>query len=120
MPWVQRDRAKKVLGLYARQQVGIADEFLSDDNPEVLAFRAILDAPPPLPNEEILRALLIERVSLLRPNGPQRERQFKSDLGLPIRQSQLSWMVHSSSTVIDQCAESQFQEHFSPFSLSRC
>jgi hypothetical protein len=38
MPYVQRDQEGKVIGLFAQPQEGYAEEFLSDDNPEVVAF----------------------------------------------------------------------------------
>lgn len=40
MPWVKRDGASKVVASFARQQPGIADEFLADDHADFLAFRS--------------------------------------------------------------------------------
>lgn len=40
MPFVQRTSAGAITGVYARLQPGIAEEFLPDDNPDVIAFRA--------------------------------------------------------------------------------
>lgn len=45
MPYVER-REGKVTGLYANQQPGYADEFLEENDPEVVAFR---NPPPPVP-----------------------------------------------------------------------
>lgn len=42
MPYVQRDNGP-IVGLYACEQPGYAEEFLADDHPEVLAF---LNPPP--------------------------------------------------------------------------
>lgn len=42
MPYVQRENGAAV-GLYACQQTGYAEEFLADDDPEVIAF---LNPPP--------------------------------------------------------------------------
>jgi hypothetical protein len=39
VPFVQR-RSGAVVGCYATLQPGIAEEFLSDDHPEVVAFQA--------------------------------------------------------------------------------
>ena len=49
MPYVKRDESNKVEGLYRRQQE-FATEFLSEDNPEVVAFR---NPPPPSASERI-------------------------------------------------------------------
>lgn len=46
MPWVQRDGSAKINGVYANQQPGYADEFLPDDDAEVIAFLAPPNPPP--------------------------------------------------------------------------
>jgi hypothetical protein len=38
MPYVERDQSGKIKGLYVIRQAGYAEEYLSDDNPEVLGF----------------------------------------------------------------------------------
>lgn len=38
MPYVKRDNENKVTSLNARFQTGYAEEFLDEDNPEVVAF----------------------------------------------------------------------------------
>jgi hypothetical protein len=40
MPFVQRDAQAKVQGCFAQLQQGLAEEFLPDDSPELVAFRA--------------------------------------------------------------------------------
>jgi hypothetical protein len=45
MPFVERDAAGNVVGLYACRQPGFAEEFLADADAEVIAF---LDPPPSL------------------------------------------------------------------------
>ena len=40
-------------GLYANLQTGYAEEFLPDDNPEVVAFLEAAKAPPPPPGQEV-------------------------------------------------------------------
>jgi hypothetical protein len=44
MPWVQRDASGAILALYAVEQPGMADEFLADNDPAVVAF---LNPPKP-------------------------------------------------------------------------
>lgn len=48
MPWIERDEAGKIVGLYAVPQAGLT-EHLPDDNAEVVAFRN-----PPAPLSVIL------------------------------------------------------------------
>ena len=38
MPYVQRDDNQKVVGLFAKSQTGYAEEFLADDDKEVLEY----------------------------------------------------------------------------------
>ncbi len=40
MPYVQRNRKGEITGIHANAQPDTAEEKLSDDNPEVVAFRA--------------------------------------------------------------------------------
>jgi hypothetical protein len=46
MPYVSRNDSNAINGMYANLQPGYAEEFLPDDDPEVVAF---LDQPPPQP-----------------------------------------------------------------------
>ena len=39
MAYVQRDEAGAIIGLYTNFQEGFAEEYLEDDDPEVVAFR---------------------------------------------------------------------------------
>ena len=43
MPYVERDAFAKVKGLYAAKQTGYAEEFLTDNHPDVFAY---LNPPP--------------------------------------------------------------------------
>lgn len=43
MPYVERDGSNNIKGLYANEQPGYAEEYLPDDDPEVLAFVAKID-----------------------------------------------------------------------------
>jgi hypothetical protein len=50
MPYVQRDLNKKIIGTYANAQLGYAEEYLPDDNAEIVALTA-----PSIPtNAELL------------------------------------------------------------------
>jgi hypothetical protein len=44
MPYVQRDGAGEIIGLYANRHPGFASEFVADDDADVQAF---LHPPPP-------------------------------------------------------------------------
>jgi hypothetical protein len=44
MPYVARDESGKIIGVCALEQPGYAEEYLPDDDPEVVAFLA-----PPVP-----------------------------------------------------------------------
>lgn len=46
MPYVQRTDGV-ITGTFANLQPGFAEEFLPDDNPEVVAFNEAANAPPP-------------------------------------------------------------------------
>lgn len=50
MPYVKRDASSVVTALYARPQPGLAEEFLTDDHPDVIAY---LNPPPPTDAERI-------------------------------------------------------------------
>lgn len=65
MPFVQRNQANKIKGIFARRQSGIAEEFLPKDDAEIQAF---LNPPPPtndevynqtLQNNKLLKALIL-------------------------------------------------------------
>lgn len=43
MPYVERDPSNSIKGLYANAQPGYAEEYLPEDDPEVLAFVALID-----------------------------------------------------------------------------
>jgi hypothetical protein len=45
MPYVSRDDSGNINGLYANPQPGYAEEFLPDDDPEVVAF---INPPRPI------------------------------------------------------------------------
>lgn len=54
MPWVQRDVSNTICGVFANQQSGFADEFLSDTDPAVMAFFAPKAAMDPLEAWDII------------------------------------------------------------------
>lgn len=58
MPYVSRDEGGAINGTFAREQPGFAEEYLPDDDPEVVAFLDAADAPPPpsLAEQEAARA----------------------------------------------------------------
>lgn len=47
MPYIERDEGGKIKGLYANSQPGYAEEWLEDNDPEVIAF--LNPTPPPDP-----------------------------------------------------------------------
>ena len=50
MAYVERDVGNKVKGVYSRPQPGIAEEFLADDDAEIVAFRQVKPTiKPPAP-----------------------------------------------------------------------
>jgi hypothetical protein len=64
MPYVQRDGNNAVCGLYANAQPGYAEEYLEDDNSEVVAYRnsAPVEAPrDPLAELDALKAALVKK-----------------------------------------------------------
>jgi len=52
MPFIQRDAAGKITGLYVNPQPGYAEEVLPDDDPQVIAFRT----EHPIPTELLAQA----------------------------------------------------------------
>lgn len=50
--YVQRNQEGVITGAFANMQPGYAEEYLPDDDPELLAF---LSPPPPLPTEVTMR-----------------------------------------------------------------
>lgn len=50
MPYIQRDSNNEIIGQYANQQEGYAEEWLDDNAPEILA----LSIPKPKTNAELL------------------------------------------------------------------
>ena len=53
--WVQRDQSGAIVGDYAQQQPGLADEFLATDHPELAARYA--PAPKPTPLQRVTREI---------------------------------------------------------------
>lgn len=45
MPYVSRDESGNINGMFANKQPGFAEEYLPDDDPEVVAF---LNPPAPI------------------------------------------------------------------------
>ena len=45
MPYVSRDSNGAINGMFANKQTGFAEEYLPDDDPQVVAF---LNPPPPI------------------------------------------------------------------------
>ncbi len=52
MVYVSRDTQDKISGVFSRKQPGTAEEQLSEDHPDVIAYRA--GTPPPT-DEEVIR-----------------------------------------------------------------
>ena len=53
MAYVSRDETGAINGVYANPQPGYGEEYLPDDDPEVTAFLATMNAPPtPQPSPE--------------------------------------------------------------------
>jgi hypothetical protein len=49
MAYVQRDDDDNIKGVYAAEQPGIAEEYLPDDDPDVVAFLKSLTDQAPTP-----------------------------------------------------------------------
>jgi hypothetical protein len=64
MPYIQRDKQGKIIGLYANRQEGYAEELLANDHPEVVAFRD----PPPM-EADYARAIQSHLDSVARERG---------------------------------------------------
>jgi hypothetical protein len=62
--YVQRDEAGVVVGLYAKLQVGIAEELLEDDDPEVIAFLNPPEVLPPITKRQLRLTLVRNGISL--------------------------------------------------------
>jgi hypothetical protein len=56
MPYVSRDGSDSINGLYANLQPGFAEEYLPDDDPDVVAFleSMALQPPGPAPEHQVL------------------------------------------------------------------
>jgi hypothetical protein len=55
MPYVSRDNDGKINGAYAILQPDYAEEYLPDDDPEVIAFQESLKPQPgPSPEDQVL------------------------------------------------------------------
>jgi hypothetical protein len=54
MPYVSRDDSASINGLYANPQPGYAEEYLPDDDPEVVAFLEKQNEPPPPAPEDVV------------------------------------------------------------------
>lgn len=62
MPYVSRIDGV-VNGTYANEQPGYAEEYLPDDNPEVVVY---LNPPPPPPTADLQAALLFDHENRIR------------------------------------------------------
>lgn len=58
MPYVSRDDSSNINGIYANLQPGYAEEYLPEDDPEVLAFIESVKPKPagPTPTDQVLYA----------------------------------------------------------------
>ena len=55
MPYVSRDENGNINGMFANKQPEFGEEWLEEDDPEVLAFNEAQNAPPPpSPQDQIL------------------------------------------------------------------
>lgn len=54
MPYVERDGNGDITGIFAIEQPGIAEEFIGNNDPDVVAFRNPL---PPTPRQQIVARL---------------------------------------------------------------
>jgi hypothetical protein len=55
MPYVQRDDEGNITGIFANPQPGFAEEYLPDDDPEVVAFLENQENPPaPTVEDQVL------------------------------------------------------------------
>lgn len=64
MVYVQRDEAWTVIGLYANQQEGLAEEYLEDDAPEVIAFLNPPEVLPPITKRQLRLTLVRNGIAL--------------------------------------------------------
>lgn len=62
--YVQRDGAGVIIGLYANFQEGLAEEVLSDDNPEVVAFLNPPEVLQPITKRQLRLTLVRNGISL--------------------------------------------------------
>ncbi|NSZ61883.1 hypothetical protein G6L16_000875 [Agrobacterium tumefaciens] len=62
--YVQRDDLGIIVGLYANQQEGIADEFLEEDAPEVIAFLTPPKVFEPITRRQLRLTLVRKGISL--------------------------------------------------------
>lgn len=70
MPFIERDQANVIVGLYARPQPGRAEEILPDDHAEVVEFRVVPPDLKPLTAEE-LKGMLVAKGVLLATDRPR-------------------------------------------------
>lgn len=62
--YVQRDGAGIIIGLYASFQEGFAEEFLEEDNPEVIAFLDPPEVLPPITKRQLRLTLVRNGIAL--------------------------------------------------------
>lgn len=65
MPYVQRDEEGAVKGVFANPQEGYADEFLEDENSEVVAFLNPPVMPQPITRRQLRLTLVRNGISLI-------------------------------------------------------
>lgn len=64
MAYVQRSESGIVIGLYANQQEGFAEEYLEDDSTEVIAFLNPPAILPPITKRQLRLTLIRNGISL--------------------------------------------------------
>lgn len=114
MPYVQRNSKGEITGVYAVAQSGYAEEFLPDQNGEVVAFRAPLpDAPKPEPltpaQEQMWKRVSVEYDAL--PSFAQHFNHAISNLELGLstllyailnaKKSKLAYAIYYSPTSLE-------------------
>jgi hypothetical protein len=82
MPYVSRDESGTVNGTYAVAQPGYAEEFLPDDDPEVIAFLETVNQPPPStpPPEDVVLYNHENRIRTLEGQPPLTPEEFAAKM----------------------------------------
>jgi len=62
MPYVQRDKSGNITGVYNMPQPGLADTFLAEDDPAVVAYRNLTVVSPVAPIAALQAALIAKGV----------------------------------------------------------